>query len=79
MVFLNHLTWQELGLYQFTGCPKKAERSIFVTLVFGNIAYFNFIRYNIVFWKKLYQDDVIWFGNIDSTTISWNTIIYEFC
>ena len=22
---------------------------------------------------------MIWFGSIDSTTISWNTVIYEFC
>ena len=21
---------------------------------------------------------MIWFGNIDSTTIAWNTVIYEF-
>ena len=24
------------------------------------------------------QDHLIWFGRIDSTTISWNTLIYEF-
>ena len=26
------------------GVPKKAERSIFVTLIFENMAYFDFIR-----------------------------------
>ena len=61
------------------GVPKKAERSIFVILIFENIAYFDFIRYSIVFWKEWYQDHLIWFGSIDSTTISWNTVIYEFC
>ena len=28
----------------YTGCPKKAERSIFGTLKFENIAYFYIIR-----------------------------------
>ena len=30
--------------YIHTGCPKKAERSIFFTLKLENIAYFDFIR-----------------------------------
>ena len=63
----------------YTGCPPKSGRSIFITLVFENIAYFDFIRYNIVFWKEWYQDHLIWLGSIDPTTISWNTFIYEFC
>ena len=29
----------------YTGCPKKAERSILITLIFENIAYFDFIIY----------------------------------
>ena len=33
----------------YTGCPKKAERSIFITLILKNIAYFNFIRLHVVF------------------------------
>ena len=28
----------------YTGCPKKAERSIFSTLIFKNMAYFDIIR-----------------------------------
>ena len=28
----------------YIGCPHKAERSIFVTLIFENIAYFDFIK-----------------------------------
>ena len=30
--------------FGYTGCPKKAERSIFVTLIFENIAHFDIIR-----------------------------------
>ena len=44
-----------------------------------NIAYFYFKKQkNIVFWKEWYQDRLIWFDSIDSTAISWNTVIYEF-
>ena len=28
----------------YTGCPQKAERSIFFIVIFENIAYFDFIR-----------------------------------
>ena len=41
------------------GVPQKAERSIFVTLIFENIAYFDFIRQKIVFWKEWYQDHFV--------------------
>ena len=35
--------------YIILGVPKKGERSIFVTLIFENIVYFDFIRENNVF------------------------------
>ena len=41
------------------------------------MTYFDFIRQGIVFWKEWYQDNLIWFGSIDSATISWNTVTYE--
>ena len=34
----------ELTFVYIPGVPKKAERSIFITLKFGNIEYFYFIR-----------------------------------
>ena len=48
--------------------------------------YFEIRKYTIIlissdntfFWKEWYQDHMIWFGSIDSTTISWNTVIYNF-
>ena len=76
ITYTNETIWSYDQKY--SGCPKKTERSIFVTLIFENIAYFDFIRWNIVFWKEWYQDYLIWFGSIDSTTISW-TSIYNFC
>ena len=37
-LFLNMNDLEEKNVY--TGCPKRAERSIFVTLIFENIAFF---------------------------------------
>ena len=68
-----------ISIYTLLGVPQKVERMVFITFKFQNIAYFDFIRKNIVFWKEWYQDRMIWFGSIDSTIIFWNTVIYEFC
>ena len=71
------MSWK-LAKHYILGVPQKAERSIFVTLISENIAYFDSITQNIVYWKEWYQDHLNWFGSIDSTIISWNTGIYEF-
>ena len=43
-MFLLHDLFHTFDI-SYTGCPKqKAERSIFVTLISENIAYFDFIR-----------------------------------
>ena len=63
--------------HKYTRCPKKSG-----TL---DICYFEIWKYSI-FWfrqiirllKECYQDHMIWFSSIDSTTISWNTVIYKF-
>ena len=39
-----YLSWKYLKVYHISGVPKKADRSIFVTLIFENIAYFSLIR-----------------------------------
>ena len=63
-----------------TGCPIKSGTLDFRYFdIWKYIAYFDFIRLNIVFWKEWYKDYLIWFGSIESTTISWNTVIYEVC
>ena len=59
------------------GVPQKAGRSIFITLTFKNIAYFDFIRYNIVFWKEWYQHNWNWMS-FDFMFISQNIIIIIF-
>ena len=63
-----------LGLYRVS--PKKAERSIFVTLILKNIAYFDSSDKTLSSEKEWYQVHLIWVGSIDSKTISWNTVIY---
>ena len=54
------------------GVPQKVECLIFVTLIFQNIAYFDFIRYNIVFWKEWYRDYWNWLSSFESMVISQN-------
>ena len=47
-----------------------------------NFRYFDIRKYSIfLFYQNvkwmIYQDHLIWFGGIDSTTIFWNTVIYK--
>ena len=58
-LLLIHMHWQWCTLY-------------FVPLIIENIAYFNIIRYNIVFWKEWYQDQWNWLSSSDSMVISQN-------
>ena len=77
---LRKIHWGPPNFCIYTGCPKKSWTLDFRYFAFfENIAYFDFIRKNIVFWKEWYQDHLICFGSSDSTTISWNTVIYKFC
>ena len=57
------------------GVPQKSELSNFIILIFENIAYFDFIRWNIVCWKEWYQDHWNWLSSFDSTVISQNIVI----
>ena len=62
--------------WSYTGCSKKAERSIFVTLKFENTAYFDSSDKTLPSEKNDIKFIWFWFGNInDSTTISWNTVL----
>ena len=54
---------------------KKEERSISVTLIFENIAYFYFIRQNIVFWKEWYQNHWNWLSSFYSMVIFQNIVV----
>ena len=71
---------KELSISCYTRCPQKSGKLDF--------RYFEIRKYS-TFWlpsdkilssekNTNYQDHMIWFGSIDSTTISWNTVIYDF-
>ena len=59
---------------------QKAERSIFVTLIFEIRKYsiFWFHQINIVFWKEWYPDHWNWYGSFYSIVISQNIVIVNF-
>ena len=60
----------------YTGCPQKSG-----TL---NLCYFDIQKYSIFLilsdktLSSEKKDHLIWFSSIDSTTISSNTVIYDF-
>ena len=62
----------------YMGCPKKEERSIFVTLILKkNIFWLHQIKHCLL--KRMIPRSFDLVSSIDSTTISWNTVIYKFC
>ena len=72
--------YQRAGATVYRGVPQQSGMLDF--------RYFEIRKYSI-FWfhqikhyllkKEWYQDHLIWFGSIDSTTISWSIVIYKFC
>ena len=60
------------------GVPEKAERWSFSRLRAESVIYFYISRYSIFRRREWYLDHEIWFSNLDSMTISWNTVIFKF-
>ena len=58
--------------------PPKAERSIFITLIFENKAYFDFIRYDSIFRQEWYRDPWNWLSSFDVMIIFHNIVIVNF-
>ena len=78
-IMYSCINFLRCDLYFYTGCPppppnkkrRKERNAQFVTLTFENLAYL-ISSDKTLSW---YQDCMIWFGSIDSTTNSWNSVI----
>ena len=71
--------WTEHGPFlRIPGVTKKAERSIFVTLIFKNIAFFYYHQIKKKFWKEWYQDNKNWLSSFDSMVIYQHAVIFNF-